>query len=59
MRRRRGFSVTGLALATGFSHAYVSRLEGGDLRPSSRYRRAVAKALALPEDVIFGAEEQE
>jgi transcriptional regulator with XRE-family HTH domain len=57
-RRRRGFTVTELARAIDFSHAYVSRVEGGDLRPSARYRAAVAKALRVPEDVVFDVERE-
>ncbi len=53
MRRRFGFNVTGLATAIGFSHAYVSRVEGGTLRPSVRYRAAVSKALGIPEELLF------
>jgi transcriptional regulator with XRE-family HTH domain len=48
MRRRCGFSVTELAREIGFSHAYVSRVEGGNLRPSARYRKAVTQALRIP-----------
>lgn len=57
VRRRCGYSVTELARQIGFSHAYVSRVEGGDLRPSPRYRVAVAGVLRVPEDVIFGPPE--
>jgi predicted transcriptional regulator len=57
MRRRCGFSVTELARQTGYSHAYVSRVEGGHLRPSRRYKREVSRVLRLPEPIIFGAEE--
>lgn len=54
IRRRCGRSVTELARETGFSHAYVSRVEGGNLRPSPRYRAEVAQALGVPEELIFG-----
>ena len=54
IRRRRGYTVTGLARALGFSHAYVSRVEGGQVPPSPRYRRAVSKLLKVPEEFLFG-----
>jgi transcriptional regulator with XRE-family HTH domain len=54
LRRLHGYSVTGLAEKVGFSHPYVSRVEAGDLRPSARYRAAVADVLGLPEAAIFG-----
>lgn len=53
IRRRYGYRVTDLARAVGFSHAYVSRVEGGDLRPSARYKAAVASVLSVPEAVLF------
>jgi transcriptional regulator with XRE-family HTH domain len=55
-RRRRGYSVTGLGRALGYSHTYVSRVEGGQVKPSPRYRRAVARLLKVPEELIFGEE---
>ena len=56
IRRRTGLTVTGLARVVGFSHAYVSRVEGRDLRPSARYREAVAQALGVPEELLFDRE---
>lgn len=53
IRRRFGYTVTGLATAIGFSHAAVSRVEGGTLRPSARYRAAVSRVLGIPEELIF------
>jgi hypothetical protein len=55
IRRRFGYSVTGLAAALEppFSHAYVSRVEGGTLKPSARYRAAVSRLLSIPEELIF------
>jgi ribosome-binding protein aMBF1 (putative translation factor) len=53
LRRRAGLSVTELARRAGFSHAYVSRVEAGHLRPSARYRQAVAAVLGVPEGVVF------
>ena len=53
VRRRCGYGVVELAVAAGFSHAYVSRVEAGELRPSPRYRAAISKVLRVPEDLIF------
>lgn len=51
--------MTGLARALGFSHAYVSYVEGGSRKPSARYRKAVSELLGVPESLIFaeGAEQ--
>jgi hypothetical protein len=53
--------VTGLAVALEppFSHAYVSRVEGGTLKPSARYRAAVSALLGVPERLIFEATDGE
>lgn len=57
LRRRAGLTVTEFARVVGFSHAYVSQIETGRLRPSSRYRSAAAIALGVPEAVLWpGAE---
>lgn len=53
IRRRRGFTVTALAEAIGVSHSYVSLVEGGLEKPSRRYRKAAARVLGVPEDLIF------
>ena len=53
IRRSAGYSVTGLARAVGFSHAYVSRVEAGDLHASERYRRALCRLLRVPEHLVF------
>jgi transcriptional regulator with XRE-family HTH domain len=53
IRRLRGHSVTHLARLTGFSHGYVSMVEGGQVRPSARYRSAAASALEVPESILF------
>jgi transcriptional regulator with XRE-family HTH domain len=49
-----GYSVTALASEIGYSHTYVSRVEGGQIPASARYRKAVSKALRVPEAMIFG-----
>lgn len=53
VRRRLGWGVRELAKATGFSHSYVSQVEGGLIPPSERYRTAAANALEVPEEVLF------
>ena len=56
LRRLTHRSVTELAREIGFSHSYVSQVESGRVRPSLRYRKAVARALGMPEGVLFGDE---
>ena len=53
IRRRCGFTVTGLAEAVGYSHAYVSQVEGGQTAPSIKYRAAVVRVLGVPEFFLF------
>lgn len=53
-RRLRGHSITSLADAIGRSRVWVSRIENGHERPSRGYRRAVARALGIDEELIFG-----
>lgn len=55
IRRRRGFTVTALAKAIGVSHSYVSLVEGGLEKPSSRYREAACAVLGVPQDILFDA----
>jgi transcriptional regulator with XRE-family HTH domain len=57
IRRRRGLTITELARRAGFSRPYMSRVEGGLQKASPRYRSAVAKALGVPEELIFGERE--
>lgn len=52
LRRALGFGVQQFAREVGFSHGYVSQIEGGD-RASARYRKAAAKALRTPVEVLF------
>jgi transcriptional regulator with XRE-family HTH domain len=54
IRRGAGLSVTELARKIGVDHAIVSRVEGGQTRPSPKYRAAVSEVLGLPEGFIFG-----
>ena len=53
-RRLRGLTITALAEAVGRSRPFVSRVENGHERPSPGYRRDVAEALGVPEELIFG-----
>jgi transcriptional regulator with XRE-family HTH domain len=57
-RRLRGHSITSLAAAIGRSRLWVSRIENGHETPSAKYRRDVAKALAVPEELIFPPEKR-
>jgi transcriptional regulator with XRE-family HTH domain len=59
IRRRRGFTQTALAARANVSPAYVSLVEGGLEKPSPRYRKAVSKILAVPEELIFEATDGE
>jgi transcriptional regulator with XRE-family HTH domain len=52
-RRRCGYTVTGLAEAVGYSHAYVSQVEGGQTRPSAKYTEAVVRVLGVPKFFLF------
>ncbi len=56
-RRKAGLGVTEMAQRLGFSHAYVSQIESGRIRPSKRYRRAVADLFCLAEEWIFDDEQ--
>ena len=53
IRRRCGFGVVDLARAAGYSHTYVSLVEAERLKPSPKYRAAVAAVLQVPEALIF------
>jgi transcriptional regulator with XRE-family HTH domain len=53
IRRLEGRSVTGMAEATGFSHALVSMVEARTVKPSARYRAAACRVLGVPELVLF------
>lgn len=58
IRRQLGYTVTELAEAVGYSHAYVSQVEGGHTAPSSKYRASVAALLGVPETLLFPDGEQ-
>jgi transcriptional regulator with XRE-family HTH domain len=53
IRRQFGYTVTELAEAVGYSHAYVSQVEGEQTTPSAKYRGAVAELLGVPETLLF------
>jgi transcriptional regulator with XRE-family HTH domain len=52
LRRQAGYSVSALAAELGFSHSYVSLVEGGT-PASARYRRAVVRVLDEAEGILF------
>ena len=52
-RRARGLGVGALGAGIDVSHAYVSRIEGGQIPASPAYRRRVSKLLGVPEKVLF------
>lgn len=56
LRRQLGLSVTDLAARLGYSHAWVSMVEGGQVTPSAKYRRRVAKFFRVPEEIVFPEE---
>jgi transcriptional regulator with XRE-family HTH domain len=58
IRRQFGYTVTGLAEAVGYSHAYVSQVEGGQTTPSPKYRAAVVALLGVPEKLLFPGGDQ-
>jgi len=53
LRRQAGYTVTGFAKALGVSHCLVSRIEGGQVTASPRYREKASALLGVPEWVIF------
>lgn len=53
LRRQAGYTVTALARELGVSHTYVSRVEGGEITPSPRYREGAARALGVAEIDLF------
>ena len=52
-RRARGLGVGALGADVKVSHAYVSRIEGGQIPASDGYRRRVSARLDVPETVLF------
>lgn len=53
LRRQAGYTVTEFARALGVSHCLVSRIEGGQVCPSTRYRKICSELLGVPERFIF------
>jgi transcriptional regulator with XRE-family HTH domain len=56
IRRRHGYSLTGLAHELGLSHAYLSRIETRRHGASAWYREAVAAVFAVAEETLFDAD---
>jgi transcriptional regulator with XRE-family HTH domain len=54
IRRLCGLTQAELAEKAGYARAYVARVECGDAQPSASYREAIARALNVPEKMIFG-----
>ena len=52
-RRNLGLSQRWLAENTGLSASYISGVERGWHKPSSRFRRLVSGALGTSEEVLF------
>ena len=52
-RRTQGISQRRLSKMTGFSPSYISGVERGWHKPSSRFRRLVSGALGTSEEVLF------
>ena len=53
LRRAGGLTLTALAAQIGVSRAYASRVEGGLIPASRRYRRAFGRLLGVSERLIF------
>lgn len=52
-RRRRGWTLVRVCQLTGIDPATLSRLERGHLFPYPGWRRRLAEAFGLPEEVLF------
>lgn len=52
-RRMHGLSLSALAAAAGRDLSEVSRVERGERAASATYRRAVSRALGVPEKTLF------
>ncbi|EEP73681.1 transcriptional regulator [Micromonospora sp. ATCC 39149] len=57
LRTQRGVTLTALAEATGISKSTLSRLEGGQRRPSLELLLPIAQAHQVPLDELVGAPE--
>src|SRR3954468_4780539 len=55
LRQRRGFTPTAPAAKTGISKSTLSRLEGGQRKPSLELLLPLAEAYHLPLDELVGA----
>src|SRR4051812_25566333 len=54
LRERRGFTLTALAAKTGISKSTLSRLEGGQRKPSLELLLPLAETYQLPLDELVG-----
>ncbi len=57
LRTRRGITLTALAVKTGISKSTLSRLEGGQRKPSLELLLPLADAYQVPLDELVGAPE--
>jgi transcriptional regulator with XRE-family HTH domain len=57
LRTRRGITLTALAAQTGISKSTLSRLEGGQRKPSLELLLPLAEAYQVPLDELVGAPE--
>lgn len=55
LRRQRGFTLAGLAAATGISESTLSRLESGGRRPALELLLPLARTYGVPLDDLVGA----
>jgi len=55
LRRQRGFTLAGLAAATGISESTLSRLESGGRRPTLELLLPLARTYDVPLDDLVGA----
>lgn len=57
LRTKRGLSMRELSEAIGFSHATISRIEGGDRKISTQQATALADFFGVSVDYLLGADE--
>lgn len=58
LRRRQGFTVEQLAVKSGLSKAFISRLENFRINPSIKALNRIAVALGVPMGEFFAIEQQ-
>ncbi len=52
-RRKRGWSLTRVSMLTGIAYPDLSRMERGHIPAYPGWRKKLAKAFYMPEDVLF------